>query len=76
MSAPKHQKSRKPTDSDLRNNPLIGGSKGTTTAGVTSDELEEAQGVNTIEGDIENDTNAQGGVDKGVARNTGGRPRR
>ena len=36
----------------------------------------KAQGVNTIEGDIENDTNAQGGVDKGVARNTGGRPRR
>ena len=74
MSAPKHQKSRKPTDSDLRNNPLIGGSKGTTMAGVTSDELEEQQGVNTIEGDIENDTNAQGGVDKSVARNTGGRP--
>ena len=76
MSAPKHQKSRKPTDSDLTNNPLIGGSKGTTMAGVTSDELEEAQGVNTIEGDIENDTNAQGGVDKAEARNTGGRPRR
>ena len=74
MSAPKHRKSRKPTDSDLRNNPLIGGSKGTTMAGVTSDELEEEQGVNTIEGDIENDTNAQGGVDKAVARNTGGRP--
>ena len=69
MSAPKHPKSRKPTDSDLRNNPLIGGSKGTTMAGVTPDELEEDQGVNTIEGDVENDTNAQGGVDKAVARN-------
>ncbi len=76
MSAPKHQKSRKPTDSDLRNNPLIGGSKGTTIAGVTSDELEEGQGMNTIEGDVENDTNPQGGVDKAEARNTGGRPRR
>ena len=76
MSAPKHQKTTKPTDSDLRNNPLIGGSKGTTMAGVTPDELEEDQGVNTIEGDVENDTNAQGGVDKAEARNTGGRPRR
>jgi hypothetical protein len=32
--------------------------------------------VNTIDGDIENDTNAQGGIDKAVARNTSGRPRR
>ena len=76
MSAPKHPKTRKPTDSDLTNNPLIGGSKGTRMAGVTSDELEEAQGANTIEGDIENDTNAQGGIDKAVARNAGGKPRR
>ena len=76
MSAPKHQKTRKPTDADLTNNPLIGGSKGTTMAGVTPDELEEDQGVNTIEGDVENDTNAQGGIDKAVARNTGGKPRR
>jgi hypothetical protein len=33
-------------------------------AGASPEDLEEIEGVNTIEGDVENDTNAQGGVDK------------
>jgi hypothetical protein len=65
----KHQKTTKPTDADLKGNPLIGGSKGTTMAGVTPDELEESEGDNTIEGDVENDTNRQGGIDKASGRN-------
>src|SRR5436190_1585762 len=64
----KHRKTKKPTDKDLENNPLIGASKGTAIAGVTPDELEASKGVNTIEGDVENDTNAQGGIDKPIRR--------
>jgi hypothetical protein len=33
-------------------------------AQVTADDLKEFAGENTIEGDVENDTNAQGGIDK------------
>ena len=65
----KHQKTKKPSDLDLRRNPLIGGSKGATMAGVTPDELEQSQGANTIEGDVENEVNPQGGIDKAVSRN-------
>jgi len=64
----RHPKSDRPTDADLKGNPLIGGSKGAAMAGVTPDDLETLQGENTIEGDVENDVNAQGGVDKPVAR--------
>jgi hypothetical protein len=53
-----------PSDKDLRQNPQIGGSKGVNIAGATPDELEDFQGENTFEGDVENDTNAQGGIDK------------
>ena len=52
MSA-KHVKLNRPTNVDLVRNPLIGGSKGATMAGVTPDELEEFEGANTFEGDIE-----------------------
>jgi hypothetical protein len=72
---PKHLK-REATDADLRRNPLIGGSKGTTIAGITADDLQEFQGANTIEGDEGNDTNAQGGIDKAVARGMASRKRR
>ncbi|MEN3376663.1 MAG: hypothetical protein V7604_2018 [Hyphomicrobiales bacterium] len=65
---PKHRKTVKPTDTDLLGNPLIGGSKGTTIAGITPDDLADLKGVNTIEGDVENDTNAQGGIDKAESR--------
>jgi len=64
----KHLKTRMPSDIDLRGNPLIGGSKGATMAGVTPDELEEFEGANTIEGDVANDTTPQGGLDKAAER--------
>jgi hypothetical protein len=64
----KHVKLNRPTNVDLVRNPLIGGSKGTTMAGVSADELEEFGGANTFEGDIENDTNPQGGIDKAEVR--------
>jgi hypothetical protein len=70
----KHPKQKKPSDADLHRNPLIGGSKGTTMAQVTSGELEAFEGVNTIEGDIENDTNRLGGLDKAEVRNRRRRP--
>lgn len=66
----KHPKTKKPTDADLKSNPLIGGSKGVTMAGITPDELEQSQGANTIEGDVENDTNRQGGIDKATSLNS------
>jgi len=57
-----------PTEKDLRENPMIGGSKGATMAGISPDDLEAALGENTIEGDVGNDVNAAGGIDKDVAR--------
>jgi hypothetical protein len=65
----KHPKQPKPSDADLYRNPMIGGSKGTGMAQVTPDELEEFEGVNTIEGDVENDTNPAGGLDKAEVLN-------
>jgi hypothetical protein len=65
----KHPKQTRPSDVDLHRNPLIGGSKGTTMAHVTPEELEEFEGINTIEGDLENDTNPFGGLDKADVRN-------
>jgi hypothetical protein len=60
----KHFKKATPSDKDLDVNPQIGGSKGATIAGVTPDELEEFEGENTFEGDVENGTNPVGGIDK------------
>ena len=60
----KHAKTKVPSNSDLKRNPLIGGAKGTTMSGTTPDELEDSEGVNTIEGDVSNDTNPQGGIDR------------
>lgn len=57
MSSDKHRKTQKPSDKDLRDNPGIGTSKGTAKGGDVLD------GENTFEGDIGNDTNAQGGID-------------
>lgn len=58
----KHAKTKRPSDIDLHRNPLIGGSKGVTMAQATPDDLEDI-GENTFEGDVENDTNPQGGID-------------
>jgi hypothetical protein len=60
----KHPKMNRPLNTDLVRNPLIGGSKGVTMAQVSSEDLDEMLGENTIEGDRENDTNAQGGIDE------------
>ena len=56
----KHVRTTRPTDADLKGNPMIGGSKGTTIAGPG----EGLDGDNTFDGDVENDVNAQGGIDK------------
>src|SRR5690606_26192045 len=53
----KHPKSRTPTDKDLRENPGIGSSPGTSGYG------DELDGENTFRGDVENDTTPQGGID-------------
>lgn len=60
----KHSKTRRPSDTDLDRNPLIGGSAGLTRGGITPDDLEASLGASTLEGDRENATNAQGGIDK------------
>ena len=71
----KHPKMKRPSDKDLQNNPMIGGSKGATLAGASPDDLEDSQGANTIEGDLGNDPNATGGIDKSESR-AGARPKR
>jgi hypothetical protein len=60
----KHSKLDRPTNVDLVRNPGIGGAKGVTMAQADPDDLESLQGANTFEGDVENDTNAQGGINK------------
>jgi hypothetical protein len=72
----KHPKRQNPTNADLRDNPLIGGSKGVNMARATPDDVEDAEGANTIEGDLENDPNRQGGIDKTAARGGRGAPHR
>ena len=59
----KHPKLKRSTNVDLVRNPLIGGSKGVTMAQATPDDLEELEGENTIEGDVENDAGLGGGID-------------
>ena len=63
----KHAKLYAPTSKDLRDNPMIGGSKGANMAAASSDDVEDAFGENTIEGDVENDVTFAGGSDKDVA---------
>ena len=70
----KHLKLKKPIDVDLYRNPLIGGSKGVTMAQASPDDLEALEGENTFEGDIENDANPQGGIEK-IRRHAGRPPR-
>ncbi|TPK95383.1 hypothetical protein FJ934_12040 [Mesorhizobium sp. B2-4-12] len=62
MSSNIHPKTRKVTDKDLKQNPGIGASRGTIKGGNLLDEDEELDGENTFEGDVENDTTPQGGV--------------
>ena len=71
----KHLKNDRPSDIDLHRNPMIGGSKGVAMAQVTPEEFEEFAGENTVEGDVENDTNAVGGIDKAEVNDRRERPR-
>jgi hypothetical protein len=68
----RHSKTTRPSDVDLHRNPLIGGSKGVTMAQASLDDLEDIEGENTFEGDLANDTNPQGGIEKENKRQ--GRP--
>jgi len=64
MSSSKHPKVNEgdnPFPNDLERNPGIGQSKGSFAAGASPDLIE---GDNTVEGDVENDVNPQGGVDE------------
>ncbi len=64
MTSSKHPKTNErdnPFPKDLDRNPGIGQSKGAFAAGVSPDLIE---GDNTVEGDVENDPNPQGGVDE------------
>jgi hypothetical protein len=46
-------------DEDLKTNPGIGQSKGAYAAG---EEIEDAEGENTVEGDVENDPEPDGSI--------------
>jgi hypothetical protein len=60
MSSNKHLKTATPTDADLKGNPGIGQTRGTTMAGAPPDLIEADS---TVEGDVENETTPEGGVD-------------
>jgi hypothetical protein len=60
----RHARTKRPSDKDLDDNPLIGGAKGARMAGAHAEDIEDIEGENTIVGDVENDTNPQGGIDK------------
>jgi hypothetical protein len=63
MSRAKHEKGRgSPFPDDLQRNPGIGQSKGSFATGVPPEEIE---GQSTVEGDVDNDTTASGGVPQG-----------
>lgn len=55
----KHSQTRTPTDADLRGNPGIGQTPGT----ARPEDVEEIEAGSTVEGDVENEPNAAGGVD-------------
>ncbi len=59
MSSSKHPKTKTPSDADLKGNPAIGSSAGTT----GQDDQDVANGDNTFEGDVMSDATPQGGVD-------------
>jgi hypothetical protein len=64
MSGSKHPKVNEgdnPFPNDLGRNPGIGQTKGSFAAGGSPHEIE---GDNTVEGDIGNDPNSQGGIDE------------
>jgi hypothetical protein len=60
MTSSKQPKTRVPSDADLKGNPGIGASKGMTMSG---EDPEIIAGDSTFEGDVENETTPEGGVD-------------
>ncbi len=54
----KHVKTETPSDADLRGNPGIGTSKG-----MTGGDPKDLEADSTFEGDVENETTPEGGVD-------------
>lgn len=60
MAGTAHAKTKTPSDADLVGNPGIGASKGVATAG---EDVETIEADSTFEGDVENETNAEGGID-------------
>ncbi len=54
----KHSKTETPTDADLKGNPGIGQSKG-----LTGGDIEDIAADSTTEGDVENETKRDGGID-------------
>ncbi|MCR4264659.1 hypothetical protein [Nitratireductor sp. ZSWI3] len=64
MASTKHSKFKTPTDKDLKRNPGIGTSPGTSKGGDLLD------GENTFEGDVRNDTTSAGGVRRGETGRT------
>jgi len=59
MTSDKHPKTQKPSDKDLVEDPGIGRSPSI----VTPEDDELLKGDDTVEGDVANDLNQQGGVD-------------
>ena len=60
MTNSKQPKTRVPSDVDLDHDPGIGASKGTTMSGQ---DPEAISADSTFEGDVENETTREGGVD-------------
>jgi hypothetical protein len=60
MTSSKQPKTRLPSDADLKGNPGIGAAKGTTLSGERPDAI---AAESTFEGDVENETTREGGVD-------------
>lgn len=54
----KHLKTDTPTDADLKGNPGIGQSRG-----MTGRDVEDIEADSTVEGDVENETKLDGGID-------------
>ena len=54
----KQPKTTTPTDADLKGNPGIGQSRG-----QTGRDIEDVEADSTVEGDVENETNIDGGID-------------
>ena len=54
----KHPKTETPTDADLKGNPGIGTSKG-----MSGADPEDLEADSTFEGDVENETKLDGGID-------------